>query len=42
MGTRSGRKSQYAWLLAAALAPAQVPRPLDRVLTHAAVRNQER
>jgi OLD-like protein len=41
MGTRSGRKSQYAWLLAAALTPAQVPRPLDRVLTHAAVRGRQ-
>jgi hypothetical protein len=40
MGTRSGRKSQYAWLLAAALEPAQVPRPLDRVLAHAAGRSQ--
>ena len=35
MGTRSGRKSQYARLLAAALDPAQIPRPLDRVLAHA-------
>jgi len=34
MGTRSGRKSQYARLLAAALDPAQIPRPLDRVLAH--------
>jgi hypothetical protein len=42
MGTRSGRKSQYAWLLAAALTPAQVPRPLDRVLTRAAARDRER
>jgi hypothetical protein len=41
MGTRSGRKSQYAWLLASALAPAQVPRPLDRVLAHAAGQSQE-
>jgi hypothetical protein len=32
MGTRSGRKSQYARLLAAALDPGRVPRPLDRVL----------
>jgi hypothetical protein len=32
MGTRSGRKSQYARLLAGAVAPALVPRPLDRVL----------
>jgi hypothetical protein len=35
MGTRSGRKSQYAWLLATALKPDQVPRPLDQVLAHA-------
>jgi hypothetical protein len=35
MGTRSGRKSQYAGLLAAALEPDQVPRPLDRVLAYA-------
>jgi hypothetical protein len=35
MGTRSGRKSLYARLLAAALQPAGVPRPLDRVLTYA-------
>jgi hypothetical protein len=35
MGTRSGRKSQYAWLLASALEPTQVPRPLDRVLAYA-------
>lgn len=34
MGTRSGRKSQYARLMAAALDPARVPRPLDRVLAH--------
>jgi len=34
LGTRSGRKSQYARLLAAALDPAQIPRPLDRVLAH--------
>jgi len=32
MGTRSGRKSRYARLLAGALDPSQVPRPLDRVL----------
>jgi hypothetical protein len=32
MGTRSGRKSQYARLLAGAVDPARVPRPLDRVL----------
>jgi hypothetical protein len=35
MGTRSGRKSQYARLLVAALDPRRVPRPLDRVLAHA-------
>ena len=34
MGTRSGRKSLYARLLAAALDPGQIPRPLDRVLAH--------
>jgi hypothetical protein len=34
MGTRSGRKSQYARLLAEAVDLAQVPRPLDRVLAH--------
>lgn len=34
MGTRSGRKSQYARLLAAALDLDQVPRPLDQVLAH--------
>jgi hypothetical protein len=34
MGTRSGRKSRYARLLAAALEPGQIPRPLDRVLAH--------
>jgi hypothetical protein len=32
MGTRSGRKSQYARLLAEAVDLARVPRPLDRVL----------
>ncbi|HTZ27941.1 MAG TPA: TOPRIM nucleotidyl transferase/hydrolase domain-containing protein [Streptosporangiaceae bacterium] len=36
MGTRAGRKSQYARLLVDALDPGCVPRPLDRVLTHAA------
>jgi hypothetical protein len=36
MGTRSGRKSQYARLLVGALEPGRVPRPLDRVLAHAA------
>jgi hypothetical protein len=35
MGTRSGRKSRYARLLAAGLDPGQIPRPLDRVLAHA-------
>jgi hypothetical protein len=34
MGTRSGRKSQYARLLVGALDLARIPRPLDRVLTH--------
>ena len=34
MGTRSGRKSQYARLLVAALDLTQVPRPLDGVLAH--------
>lgn len=32
MGTRSGRKSQYARLLVGALDLTRVPRPLDRVL----------
>jgi OLD-like protein len=36
MGTRSGRKRQYARLLVGALEPSRVPRPLDRVLAHAA------
>lgn len=35
LGTRSGRKSNYARLLAAALDPAQIPRSLDRMLAHA-------
>ncbi|MEO6714591.1 MAG: TOPRIM nucleotidyl transferase/hydrolase domain-containing protein [Mycobacteriales bacterium] len=35
MGTHSGRKIRYARLLVEALHPAQVPRPLDRVLAHA-------
>jgi hypothetical protein len=35
MGTRSGRKSQYARLLAEAVDPGRVPRPLDRVLGRA-------
>jgi hypothetical protein len=34
LGTRSGRKSRYAGLLVSALDPSQVPRPLDRVLSH--------
>ena len=34
MGTRSGRKFQYARLLVEALDLTQVPRPLDRVLAH--------
>lgn len=36
MGTRSGRKSLYASLLAGALDLAQVPEPLMQVLAHAA------
>lgn len=34
LGTRSGRKDQYARLLAEALTPAQVPDPLARLLAH--------
>ena len=34
IGTRSGRKSQYARLLVDALDLNRVPRPLDRVLAH--------
>ena len=34
MGTRSGRKQQYARLLAGAVDLTRVPRPLDRVLAH--------
>ena len=34
MGTRSGRKSHYARLLAGALDLTRVPRPLDGVLAH--------
>ncbi len=34
MGTRSGRKSQYAPVLVGALDLARVPRPLDGVLAH--------
>ena len=35
IGTRSGRKLRYARLLVDALDPAEVPRPLDRLLAHA-------
>jgi hypothetical protein len=38
MGTRSGRKLRYARLLVDALDLAEVPRPLDRVLTHVGAR----
>jgi hypothetical protein len=34
LGTRSGRKDQYARLLAEALTPARVPDPLARLLAH--------
>lgn len=34
MGTRSGRKTRYARLLAEALNLTRVPRPLDRVLCY--------
>jgi len=34
MGTRSGRKGQYARLLAHAVDLARIPEPLDRVLDH--------
>jgi hypothetical protein len=34
MGTRSGRKTRYARLLAEVVDLARVPRPLDRVLAH--------
>ena len=34
LGTHSGRKARSAALLVDALAPAQVPRPLDRLLAH--------
>jgi hypothetical protein len=40
MGTRSGRKSQYARLLAEAIDLAAVPRPLDRVLRPGDVQHQ--
>jgi hypothetical protein len=36
MGTRSGRKIHYGRVLAEALDPARVPRPLDQVLAHVA------
>ena len=32
LGVRSGRKARYAWLLARALEPDQVPRPLARLV----------
>jgi hypothetical protein len=34
LGARSGRKARYAWLLARALEPDQVPRPLARLVDH--------
>jgi hypothetical protein len=34
IGTHSGRKARYARLLADALDPMSVPRPLDRLLAH--------
>jgi len=34
LGSGSGRKVRYARLLVEALAPAQVPRPLDRLLAY--------
>jgi hypothetical protein len=34
IGTHSGRKARYARLLADALDPTSVPRPLDRLLAH--------
>jgi hypothetical protein len=34
LGSGSGRKLRYARLLVEALAPEQVPRPLDRLLAH--------
>ena len=36
MGTKSGRKARYGHILAAALDPARIPRPLDRVLAQTA------
>jgi hypothetical protein len=34
LGARRGRKARYAWLLARALEPDQVPRPLARLVDH--------
>jgi hypothetical protein len=34
LGTRSGRKRRYARLLVEALEPSDLPRPLDRLLSH--------
>jgi hypothetical protein len=34
LGTRAGRKARYAWLLARALEPAQVPHPLRGLVDH--------
>jgi hypothetical protein len=34
LGTRAGRKARYAWLLARALEPDEVPRPLRRLVDH--------
>jgi hypothetical protein len=34
LGVRSGRKARYAWLLARALEPGQVPRPLHGLMEH--------
>jgi hypothetical protein len=34
LGARSGRKAHYGQVLADALDPTRVPRPLDRILTH--------
>ena len=34
LGVRSGRKARYAWLLAGALEPDQVPRPLGLLVDH--------
>ncbi len=38
MGTRSGRKARYGRVLAEALDPARVPRPLDGVLREGGIR----